>query len=116
MEPKEPISNESFIEWAKGIFSEQNCPWPRKFYVYSEEARQTLISWGYPVEYITVLSLFKEDEGKVVEIVLPKEYEGMEILCPNCNSDDTLKTKEGYVCARCDFEFKIKIDEARSNS
>jgi hypothetical protein len=60
----EPITNDKFVEWAKGIFSEQNCPGPRKLYVYSEEARQKLISWGYPAEHIKVLPLLKEDEKR----------------------------------------------------
>lgn len=50
------VSNDVFIEWANEIFNQDNCPGPRKFYVYSEEVRQMLIDmYGLPPENITVL-------------------------------------------------------------
>lgn len=64
MKPKEPISNESFIEWTKDIFKSK-VHGPLKMYAYSEKTRQFLIDKGIPADMIEVLNpIPQEDEER----------------------------------------------------
>lgn len=48
-----PISNDTFIEWAKDIFKDSKGP--RKILVMSVETAQYFIDRGVPPEYIEVI-------------------------------------------------------------
>ena len=44
----------------------------------------------------------------ITVFVIPEVYKDMEMLCPNCNSDDISQKRGGkYYCHRCDFVFKV---------